>query len=76
MYVTCTYNTKTRTRGGEIIAQRNKKHDHYLYVSKTDFGLWDRFTERHPVWSKAVMKLIRLYMERKLHDDKGVEISL
>lgn len=76
MYVTCTYNTKTKTRGGETTAQRNKKHDHYLYVQKADFGLWDRFMEKHPAWSKVVMKLVRLYMEKKLYNDKGDEISL
>ena len=44
------------------MAQRNKKHDRYLYVKKADFGLFDRFVEKYPRWSEKVMSLIREHM--------------
>lgn len=73
MYAVMVTNCKQNPQraGGDKLARKDYPHDKRLYVKSSDFGLWERFKAQNSEQSSVIMKLVRLYMEGRLHDESG-----
>ena len=59
-----TVNTTKQRAGVILIARSDFPHDKRLYVKTSDFGLWNRFSEKYKgKTSTVIMYLIREHMK-------------